>query len=139
MREYICLSIAPLTPTHFLAMEQYPSHYQASNTSVAIVTLQWDPPQASPQSMPRWYELEISPQPYFPVVNVVSSPVNLTLLLDMEYTATLKAANCIGSSAPVSISIQLGESLVAIKLQLLNSSARLAILEPSASKGGGGV
>ena len=58
--------------------------------------------------MAQWYELEISPQPPSPVVDV-TSPMNLSLEFDMEYTAALRAVNCVGKSPSVSITHMLGK------------------------------
>lgn len=41
-------------------------------------------------------------------MNISQPSIELALLLDVEYRAVLKAANCIGSSPPVSMSIHLG-------------------------------
>ena len=69
---------------------------------MATITFEFDLLQGSgPERVVDYYIISISPEPLsHPVINsVYSSPWNVTVSYNTEYTATIKAVNCVGVSS----------------------------------------
>ena len=85
--------LEPLDPTGFSIARAY------EGTSNTTILLEWDPPQGSgAEAIVDFYNISIIPRSLsHPIWNTVySTPWNVTLSYNVEYTATIAAVNCHG-------------------------------------------
>ena len=70
------------------------------------VTFEWDPPNGfGTQTIVESYNFFITPKPVIPISNKISSsPYNLLLAFNIQYTASISAVNCAGASEAATIS-----------------------------------
>ncbi len=108
--KYIIITIVPLTPTGLQVVMEY---YTVEDNTV---TFAWDPPPGSgPEAIVDNYTISIMPIPVSHSITSVglSSPWNVTLNYNVNYTATIIALNCAGMSDSLElISIEYGKELI---------------------------
>ena len=74
-----------------------------NNTDNSMVTIQWDSPQASGAAAVDNYTVSVTPMPLSgdPILTVrMDTMIELILNYNVQYTVSVMATNCAGSSDP---------------------------------------
>ncbi len=94
-------SLVPLTPSGFNITGQFDT---VINTTIRF---EWDPPKGiGVETVVDFFSISISPRPLSqPALSLVyATPWNVTIDYNVQYTATIAAANCAGESEPFELS-----------------------------------